>query len=185
MAFFKQIHKERKAKNIGLSIKESILTLRKQVEERSEAPLVHPFTGMALNKDESAYIQQIQKQKGFQTVREAFAYFGGRLEGRIEKRLGTKALKQTLDEASQEASKVAEIPPPIEPVKVGGQQCHYYRFNSKRQLVECMRKYEKENVIDSFTQQICDYCWSLDPYKKYPIPKALVGSSYPQEPRAP
>jgi hypothetical protein len=77
-------------------------------------------------------------------------------------------------DTSTETSKVAEPTAPIEPVKVGGQQCHYYTFNPKKQKVECLRKYAKENVIDLFTQQICDYCWSLDPYKKYPIPNSQI-----------
>jgi hypothetical protein len=171
MAFFKQIHKERKAKNIGLSIKESVLTLKKQLEERNEAPLMHPFTGTPLTKDEIAYIQRIQGEKGFQTVREAFAYFEGRLEGRIEKRLGAKALEQTLGEASKEAP-ITETPltidaKSIDPALTGGKQCRHYSFNRKRKLVECAKDYiTKNHMVHSITQEVCDQCWDRIQSKK-------------------
>jgi len=169
MVFFKQIHKERKAKNTGQSIKESILALRQQLEERSETPLVHPFTGTPLSKDESAYIDRIKKERGFQTVKEAFAYFEGRLEGRIEKRLGAKAL-ETLDEASQEAPPT-ETPLTIDtelidPALAGGKQCPHYSFDHKRKLVECMRKFAEKNEILRVTQEVCDMCWEKIMSKK-------------------
>jgi hypothetical protein len=106
------------------------------------------------------------------------AYSQEQAEGAKEKGHGSTALevpeeetpsKLGLGEASKEASKVAEIPPLIEPVKAGGQQCYYHRVSHKKGFIDCMRKYAKTEEIDRFTQQICDYCWSLDPYRKYPI----------------
>jgi hypothetical protein len=148
MAFFRQCHKEIGARSIGESIKETILNLRKQLEERCEAPLVHPFTNKPLTKHESTYIEQIRKEKGFQTVREAFAYFEGRLEGRIEKQL-SKALEQ--EEEQQPTS-----------------SCIFY--SRKGDWIFCRKdekhKEEKKRIIHKVTQEICDLCWTQIQSKK-------------------
>lgn len=58
--------------------------------------------------------------------------------------------------------------------KVGGQQCVYHQPSAKKGFIDCRRKYAKEEVIDRVTPEICDYCWSLNPYKKYPPPNSQV-----------
>lgn len=77
-------------------------------------------------------------------------------------------------EVSKETSEITEPPTSVEPVKVGGQQCYYHRVSHKKGFIDCMRKYAKTEEIDRFTQQVCDYCWTQDPYKKYPIPNSQV-----------
>jgi hypothetical protein len=153
-AFFQACHKETAARSIGASVKETILNLRKQVEEnkKSEDPSVHPFSGEPLSKRESAYIQYIQKTKGFQTVREAFAYFQGRLEGSIEKRLGTTALEETVGEGSQ--------PPAIPQTH----QCPFYSF--KGGWVHCKKDEAKKEIIHRVSQGVCDECWIRTMSKK-------------------
>jgi hypothetical protein len=148
MEFFRECHKEIGARSIGASVKETILSLRKELEERTEAPLVHPFTGTPLSKDESAYIDRIKKERGFQTVREAFTYFEGRLERQLEKRLGTKVLD---DEAPQT---IPQTHPP----------CSFYSF--KGIWVHCKRDEATKNVIQPVSQEVCNMCWDRIQSKK-------------------
>jgi hypothetical protein len=149
MEFFRECHKEIGARSIGASVQEKVLTLKKQLEERNEAPLVHPFTGTPLSKDECAYIQRIQGEKGFQTVREAFAYFEGRLEGRIEKRLGAKALE---DEDPQLQTIPQTYP------------CPFYSL--KGIWVHCKKDEITKNGIHRISQKVCDQCWTNIQSKK-------------------
>jgi hypothetical protein len=143
MTFFRECHKEMGCRSIGASVQEKVLTLKKQLEENYGAPLVHPFTGTPLSKDESAYIDRIKKERGFQTVREAFACFEGRLEGRIEKRLGAKALD---DEAPQ-----LQTIPQTHP-------CPSYSL--KGDMVHCKKDEVRMNVIRPIPRQVCNQCWT-------------------------
>jgi hypothetical protein len=62
-------------------------------------------------------------------------------------------------EAPTESSEVAETNAPIEPVKIGSQQCRFYRFNNKKQLVECSKDFITKSRTYSITELTCDWCW--------------------------
>jgi hypothetical protein len=91
----------------------------------------------------------------------------------IEDRLQTSGQPQPaptiiapLTEVPKASSEVTEPPALIEPVKVGGQQCDFYTFNDKKQLVECMRKFAEKNEVSRVTQEVCDKCWNNIQSKK-------------------
>lgn len=69
-------------------------------------------------------------------------------------------------EISKDSSEITEPPAISESVKVGGQQCDFYTFNDKKQLVECTRTFAEKNEILRVTQQVCDKCWNNIQSKK-------------------
>jgi hypothetical protein len=91
----------------------------------------------------------------------------------IEDRLQTSGQSQPtptvnapLTEIPKESSEKTETTIIPESAKVGGQQCDFYTFNDKKQLVECMRTFAEKNEILRVTQQVCDKCWNNIQSKK-------------------
>ena len=146
MALFRQCHKEMRCRSIGASVKETILRLRRRLDENKESkyPSINPYTGKPLSKREIAHITHIQKEKGFETTREAFAYFLGHTEKEIEKRLA-KTVNQTLDEAPQPKG------PQIHP-------CPFYKYDNENDKVLCSKDFDKRGIIHRVPQAICDQC---------------------------
>jgi hypothetical protein len=148
MAFFRECHKKVGAKNIGASVKDTILELRRQLEEnvKSKNPSINPYTGKLLSKRDVAYIAHIQKAKGFETTKEAFAYFLGHIEKSKEIRLA-QTFRQSLNEAPQ-------------PQETPMHPCPFYKYDNENDKVLCSRDLKKRGVIHRVPQEICRMCWN-------------------------
>jgi len=148
MTLFRECHKKVRAKNIGASVKETILQLRRELKEnqRSRNPSINPYTGKPLSKRDTEYVAHIQRAKGFETTKEAFAYFLGHNEKSKEIRLA-ETLQQSLNEASQ--SQETSIHP-----------CPFYKYDHENDKVLCSRDLKKSNVIHRMPQGVCDMCWN-------------------------